>query len=128
MLFGRKKPNIEERYTEFKVEKVADEILDIRHILKVKGDIIASVTIDKDKTIKRNDYVSSEDLRFLLLQIIDEYEVLKYTGEELCMLEFGINTEYTNKLCEDIIIDRASILDTKSFQYKENVEIGNTLI
>ncbi|MGL4763122.1 MAG: hypothetical protein ACRC6T_05190 [Sarcina sp.] len=126
-MFRKKSADIETRYTSFIIlEDKKDS--EITYLLRVKDSTRALVTIDKDKTIVDNDYVSSEDLRFLLLQLIDNYKTLKYTGDELCILEYGINIEFDDDLCEEIIIDKASILDTKSFQYKENVEIRTTLI
>ena len=126
-MFGRKSGNIETRYTDFIIlEDKKDS--EITYLLRVKDATMSLVTINEEKAITDNDYVSSEDLRFLLLQLIDKYETLKYTGDELCILEYGVNIEFDDDLCEEIIINKDSILDTKSFQYKKDVEIGTTLI
>lgn len=126
-MFGHKNENIETRYVDYKIEEnTYNEITE--YSLRVKKDIVAVVMISSEKIILSNDYVESEDLRFLLLMIIDKFETLKYTGEELCILEYGVNTQFSEKLSEEVLINKESILDTKSFRYKKDIEIGTTLI
>lgn len=121
---------IKERYTEEEYaifKENADDSYNT-HILLVNGNVYAKVSIDEDKNVVENDYSDSEDLRFLLLNIIKEYEVLKYFGEELAVLEFGVNVDSDGRLSEHIMIDEESILDTKSFRYIKEKAVGNTLV
>ncbi|WP_297437030.1 hypothetical protein [uncultured Clostridium sp.] len=121
---------IRERYKEdeYAIFKENTDEMYTTHILLVQGHVYAKVSIDKNNNIVENDYSGSEDLRFLLLNLIQEYKHLQYFGEELAVLEFGVNVDSDGKLSEHILIDEESILDTKSFRYIKDKEIGNTIV
>ncbi|MGL4450013.1 MAG: hypothetical protein ACRCTZ_02340 [Sarcina sp.] len=126
-MFWNKNENIETRYVDYTIEEnVYNKIIEYK--LKVKKDIMAIASISDEKIILSVDYVEPEDLRFLLLMIIDKFETLKYSGAEICILEYGVNTKFGDSLSEEVIINRDSILDSKSFRYKKDKSIGNTLI
>ncbi|WP_297437936.1 hypothetical protein [uncultured Clostridium sp.] len=84
---------------------------------------IARVTINNEKNIFDIDYVDINDLKFLLIKVIDKYEKLHYKGSEIEVLELGINKrDITTNLISEVIITRDSILNKKSFEFKRGVE------
>ena len=129
-MLGKTIKPIKERYKEdeYAIFKENTDEMYTTHILLVQGHVYAKVSIDKNNNIVENDYSDSEDLRFLLLNLINEYAELQYFGEELAVLEFGVNVDSDGKLSEHILIDEESLIDIKSFRYIKDKEIGNTIV